>query len=66
MQILIQYVWGGARDPAILTNSQVMMMLTVRRPHFVYQGSRVQYFLRAPLQFESTCQHRYCNIFKQC
>lgn len=42
MQIWIQKVWGGTRDSAFLTRSQVMWMLMVHGPNFELQGTKRQ------------------------
>lgn len=38
MQILISYVWAGARGSALLTSSLVLRMLGVQRPGMVQQS----------------------------
>lgn len=36
-QVLIRPVWGGAQDSAFPTNSQMILLLSVYRPHFKEQ-----------------------------
>lgn len=42
-QLLVQPIWGGARESAYFTSSQMLLMLLVPRPHFQNDG-----LLRSP------------------